>query len=132
LRFFNLNRKVYWFDEVYTSFRVAGYTSQEIDREIFQNQLITPVDLQKFQQIKPESTLAETIHSLMTEDPQHPPLYFSFARGWMQMFGSSLTASRSLLALISLLSLPLMYALAKELFVAKSTAAIATALLAKK
>ena len=129
-RFFNLDRKVYWFDEVYTSFRVAGYTSQEIDLEIFQNQLITPADLQKFQQIKPKSTLADTIHSLVTEDPQHPPLYFSLARGWMQMFGSSLTASRSLPALISLLSLPLMYALARELFVTKSTAAIATALLA--
>lgn len=129
-RFFHLDRKVYWFDEVYTSFRVAGYTSQEIDREIFQNQLITPADLQKFQQIKPESTLADTIESLITEDPQHPPLYFSLARGWMQMFGSSLTASRSLPALISLLSLPLMYALAKELFITKSTPGIATALLA--
>jgi uncharacterized membrane protein len=129
-RFFNLDRKVYWFDEVYTSFRVAGYTSQEIDRSIFQNNLITPVDLQKFQQIKPKSTLAETINSLVTEDPQHPPLYFSIARGWMKIFGSSLTASRSLPALLSLLSLPLMYGLARELFASKSTAAIATALLA--
>lgn len=129
-RFSNLDRKVYWFDEVYTSFRAAGYTSQQIERSIFQNKLITPADLQKFQQIKPKSTLAETISSLVTEDPQHPPLYFSIARVWMQMFGGSLTASRSLPALLSLFSLPLMYGLAKELFASKSIAAIATALLA--
>ncbi|MGL5873034.1 MAG: glycosyltransferase family 39 protein [Xenococcaceae cyanobacterium] len=129
-RFSQIDRKVYWFDEVYTSFRAAGYTSQQIDRSIFQNKLIAPADLQKFQQIKPKSTLTETISSLVTEDPQHPPLYFSIARVWMQMFGGSLTASRSLPALLSLFSLPLMYGLAKELFASKSIAAIATALLA--
>jgi uncharacterized membrane protein len=129
-RFFHLDHKVYWFDEVYTSFRAAGYTSSEIDREILQNKLITPAGLQKFQQIKPDSTVADTIHSLAIEDPQHPPLYFVMARGWMQMFGGSLAASRSLPALLSLLSLPLMYGLAKELFADRLTATIATTLLA--
>jgi uncharacterized membrane protein len=129
-RFVNLDRKVYWFDEVYTSFRVAGYTSAEIDREIFQNKIITPPDLQKFQQIKPQSTVLDTLNSLAKEDPQHPPLYFVMARVWMKVFGGFLVASRSLPALLSLLSLPLMYALAMELFASKFTAAIATALLA--
>jgi uncharacterized membrane protein len=129
-RFVNLNHKVYWHDEVYTSMRAAGYTRGEIDQALFQNHVIPIGELQRFQQIKPASTLADTVHSLAVEDPQHPPLYFAIARFWMQRFGSSLTASRLLPALISLLALPLMYALAWELFTSHGVALMATTLLA--
>jgi uncharacterized membrane protein len=129
-RFISLDRKVYWHDEVYTSMRAAGYTRGEIDRELFQNKIIPASDLQKFQQIKPNSTEADTIASLKSEDPQHPPLYFLIARLWMQLFGGSITASRLLPALLSLASLPLMYKLAMELFGSKTIAWISTALLA--
>jgi uncharacterized membrane protein len=129
-RFFEIDRKLYWHDEAYTSIRAAGFTRQEIDDELFQNRIVPAPELQKYQRIKPGSTAADTIHSLALEDPQHPPLYFLMARFWMQQFGISLTASRSLPALLSLLSLPLMYALAKELFASNLTATLATALLA--
>ena len=128
-RFFELDRKLYWHDEVYTSIRVAGFTSEEIDYELFQNRIVPAPELQKYQRIKPGSTAADTIRSLAL-DPKHPPLYFLMARVWMQQFGSSLTASRSLPALLSLLSLPLMYALAQELFASNLAALLATALLA--
>jgi uncharacterized membrane protein len=129
-RFANLDYKVYWHDEAYTSLRAAGFTRQEIDREIFTNRIIPAQELQKFQRIKPGSTAADTIHSLALEDPQHPPLYFLIARFWMQTFGSSLTASRMLPALLSLLALPFMYGLAVELFGSRLVAIVATALLA--
>jgi uncharacterized membrane protein len=129
-RFTNLDRKVYWFDEVYTSMRAAGYTSQGVDQALFQNRVIFPPDLQQFQQIKPDSQITDTLHSLVEEDPQHPPLYFVTARWWMQGFGSSLTASRSLPALISLFSLPMIYSLGLELFRSRLTAAWAMILLA--
>ncbi len=129
-RFFELDRKLYWHDEAYTSLRVAGFTRQEIDDELFQNRIITAPELQKYQRIKPGSTAADTINSLALEDPQHPPLYFLMARLWMQEFGSSLTASRTLPAILSLLSLPLMYALAQELFASNLTSLLATAILA--
>ncbi|MEG4036965.1 glycosyltransferase family 39 protein [Microcoleus sp. S36b_A4] len=129
-RFFEIDRKLYWHDEVYTSIRAAGFTRQEIDDELFQNRIFPAPELQKYQRIKPGSTEADTIRSLALEDPQHPPLYFLMARWWMQQFGSSLTASRSLPALLSLLSLPLMYALAQELFASNLAALLATALLA--
>ncbi|NJR38040.1 MAG: phospholipid carrier-dependent glycosyltransferase [Leptolyngbyaceae cyanobacterium CSU_1_4] len=130
LRFINLDRKVYWHDEVYTSMRAAGFTRGAIDQELFQNKIIPAPSLQKFQQIKPGSTVADTINSLKVEDPQHPPLYFLMARFWMQIFGGSLTASRLLPALLSLFSLPLMYKLAIELFDSQRVAWMATALLA--
>ncbi|MEG4070272.1 glycosyltransferase family 39 protein [Microcoleus sp. Pol11C2] len=129
-RFFEIDRKLYWHDEAYTSIRAAGFTRQEIDDELFQNRIVPAPELQKYQRIKPGSTEADTIRSLALEDPQHPPLYFLMARWWMQQFGSSLTASRSLPALLSLLSLPLMYALAQELFASNLAALLATALLA--
>jgi uncharacterized membrane protein len=129
-RFFELDRKLYWHDEAYTSIRAAGFTRQEIDDELFQNRIIPAPELQKYQRIKPGSTAADTINSLALEDPQHPPLYFLMARIWMQEFGSSLTASRTLPAILSLLSLPLMYALAQELFASNLTSLLATAILA--
>jgi len=127
--FFNIDKKVYWHDEVYTSMRAAGYTRSELDNKLFQDRLISANELQKAQRIKPGSTLQDTIASLAIEDPQHPPLYFLMARFWMQWFGSSLTASRLLPILISLLSLPAIYFLSLELFCSKLTAIIATILL---
>jgi len=129
-RFFELDRKLYWHDEAYTSLRAAGFTRQEIDDELFQNRIFPAPQLQKYQQIKPGSSAADTIHSLALEDAQHPPLYFLMARLWMQEFGSSITASRTLPALLSLLSLPLMYALAQELFASNLTSLLASAILA--
>ncbi|MBE9006388.1 glycosyltransferase family 39 protein [Fortiea sp. LEGE XX443] len=130
LRFINLDYKIYWHDEVYTSMRAAGFTRQEIDREIFQNRIFPAQELQKYQRLKPGSTKEDTINSLKIEDPQHPPLYFVAARFWMQMFGSSLTASRILPVLFSLLGLPLMYALGLELFASQTAALLAVVLLA--
>lgn len=128
-RFVNLSHKVYWHDEVYTSIRAAGYTRAEFDEALFQNKSIHIGELQKFQQIKPQSTAIDTLRSL-AEEPQHPPLYFLIARFWMQAFGSSVTASRILPVLFSLLSLPLMYALAYALFGFHPVALMATTLLA--
>lgn len=129
-RFFNLDHKVYWHDEVYTSLRAAGFTSREISQELFQNRIVPAPELQKYQRLKQGSTPADTINSLAVEDPQHPPLYFLMARFWMQGFGSTLIASRTLPALLSLLALPLMYGLAWELFASRMVAALTTALLA--
>lgn len=129
-RLTNLDHKLYWHDEVYTTLRAAGFMSQEIGKELFQNQMLAPQNLQEFQHFKPGSTAVDTIQSLAIEDPQHPPFYFLMARSWMQIFGSSITASRSLPALLSLLSLPLMYVLGVEVFASPLAALLATALLA--
>ncbi len=137
-RFVNLNHKVFWHDEVYTVFRAAGYVRTDIDQELFQNRVMPIGDLQRFQQIKPGSTAADTVRSLVIEDPQHPPLYFLLTRWWMQVlgrpltaiFGSSLTVTRSLPLLISLLALPAAYALAWELFRSRDIGLLAAMLLA--
>ncbi|MDX2230314.1 MAG: glycosyl transferase family 39 [Leptolyngbyaceae cyanobacterium bins.349] len=137
-RFVNLNHKVYWHDEVYTSLRASGYTRGEIDQALFQNHALPIGALQQYQQIKPGSTAMDTVRSLALEDPQHPPLYFLLTRGWMQavgapltyLFKSPLSVTRSLPALLSLLALPAMYGLAWELFACPAVALLATTLMA--
>ncbi|MEG4023899.1 glycosyltransferase family 39 protein [Microcoleus sp. S13C4] len=129
-RFANLDRKFYWIDETYTSLRVSGYTEAEIIKQISYQKITSPSDIQKFQQINSQKTLRDTLNSLATEDPQHPPLYYVLARYWAQWFGSSVAAMRSLPAVISLLVFPAIYWLAWELFESSAVAWMAIAIFA--
>jgi uncharacterized membrane protein len=115
-RFYKFDGKVYWHDETYTSLRISGYTSAEVRQQIFNNRVLSETGFAKFQRPNQEKNLGDTIKSLAIEDPQHPPLYYVLARFWVQIFGSSVTAIRSLSALISLLVLPCIYWLCRELF----------------
>ncbi|MBT9313234.1 glycosyltransferase family 39 protein [Leptothoe kymatousa] len=129
-RFFHLDRKVYWFDEVYSTTRIAGYTIAEVRAELFQNQILPAPTLQKYQRPKPNSTLPDTVDVLIQEDAKHPPLYYGLANVWMRRVGHSIAMSRLLPALISLVALPLMFALGLELFSSQVVAALATVFLA--
>ncbi|MDF5707736.1 MAG: glycosyltransferase family 39 protein [Nostoc sp. S4] len=115
-RFFNLDRKVYWHDETFTSLRISGYTVNEVKQQIFNGRIIGKESFAKFQSLSTSKDLIDTIKSLEVEDPQHPPLYYIIARFWVGIFGNSVTAIRSLSALISLLIFPSIYWLCRELF----------------
>jgi uncharacterized membrane protein len=115
-RFFNLDRKVFWHDETFTLLRVSGYTKNAAKQQIFNGHVITKESFAKFQSINAEKDLLDTIKSLETEDPQHSPLYYIIARFWVEVFGNSVTAIRSLSAFISLLIFPSLYWLCRELF----------------
>jgi uncharacterized membrane protein len=129
-RFVNLDRKFYWIDETYTSLRVSGYTEAEIIKQISYDKITSPSDLQKYQQVNSQKTLSDSLNSLVTEDPQHPPLYYILARHWAQWFGTSVAAMRSLAAVISLLVFPAIYWLAWELFESSAVAWMAIAIFA--
>lgn len=129
-RFVNLDRKVYWFDETFTSIRISGYKEIEAVKQFANARIINIKDLQKYQQPNPERGILSTIEGLAIEDSQHPPLYYVMARFWAEWFGSSVAVMRSLPALISLLAFPCVYWLCLELFESSLTAWIAVALLA--
>ncbi|MEH1826246.1 MAG: glycosyltransferase family 39 protein [Nostoc sp.] len=137
-RFFNLDGKVYWHDETYASLRISGYTKTEAKQQLFNNRVIGGESFTQFQGANPEKSLNDTIMSLAKQDPQHPPLYYIIARLWMEVFGNSVTAIRSLSACISLLVFPCVYWLCRELFnvplsvsgVAMPAAGVAMALMA--
>ena len=115
-RFGNLDKKIYWYDEMLTSFRIAGYSATELKERPFSTHEISVQALQKYQRINPERTLLHTIRFQAMENPQHPPLYFVLARVWAELFGDSTRAIRGLSAFLSLLVLPSLYWLCRELF----------------
>lgn len=128
-RFVNLDRKVYWHDETFTSIWISGYRPQEIIDQAFNGQVIDSKDLQKYQYPNPERTLIDTLKNLATEDPQHPPLYYLITRLWVQGFGNSVAVTRSVSAVISLLAFPCIYWLCLELFESPLVGWIAIALI---
>jgi uncharacterized membrane protein len=115
-RFVNLDRKVYWVDETFTSLRISGHTMSDVARQAFSSDILSRDDVLRFQRPSPEKTTVDTVKALASEAPEHPPLYYILARWWMLSFGSSVAAIRSFSAVISLLTFPAMYWLCWELF----------------
>lgn len=129
-RFVNLDRNVYWHDEMRTSLRIAGYRVSELIEGVFDGRVVTREDLHKFQRVNPDRGPISSLISLAANDPKHPPLYYAIARLWAQLFGDSVAVVRSLSAFISLLAFPCLYWLCMELFESHLTAAIAIGLFA--
>ncbi|MDM9382040.1 glycosyltransferase family 39 protein [Chlorogloeopsis sp. ULAP01] len=130
-RFVNLNGKVYSHNEIYTSLRIAGYTNAQVKQQLFNGRVISKETFAKFLYLNPQKGFNDTIKALAEDAPQYPPMYYLIARFWAQIFGNSVTAIRSLSALISLLVFPSIYWLCRELFkVPLSLPGIAIALIA--
>jgi len=79
-RFVNLDRKVYWVDELYTSFRVSGYTEPAIVQQVSEKKFFTADELLKYQRLNSDNNVTDTVKGLITEEPQLTPLYFVMAR----------------------------------------------------
>ncbi|MBD2176017.1 glycosyltransferase family 39 protein [Pseudanabaena sp. FACHB-1998] len=129
-RFVNLDNKVYWTDETYTSLRASGYTELELVQYLRDKKIVKSGDLQAYQYSNPDRSYLSVLNSLAAEDPQHSPLYYLISKTWVELFGNTISARRSLSAVASLLSLPLIYWLCIELFKKSSIALTATALMA--
>ncbi|MEO0377853.1 MAG: glycosyltransferase family 39 protein [Cyanobacteria bacterium P01_A01_bin.17] len=114
-RFANLDHKVYWFDEVSTSIRVAGHTKSEVEQQFVSRGAVTAQSLLEYQTLQADTPWQDTFTALK-KSPEQAPFYYLLARLWTQMFGSSVLAIRSLSAFISLLALPCIYWLGLELF----------------
>ncbi|MGI2902607.1 glycosyltransferase family 39 protein [Tolypothrix sp. VBCCA 56010] len=115
-RFVNLDKKIYWGDEVFTSLRISGYTVPEMDRQLRNGRLISIEDLQKYQYPNLEKKTIDTIKGLASEESQVVPLYFVILRFWVEWFGNSVAVTRSFSAFISLLTFPCLYWLCQVLF----------------
>lgn len=116
IRFTNLDQKTLWFDEAYTPLQASGYTERDVFDRFSDARIIKSSDLQQYLRPDPKGSFIDTIRSFAIEDPQHTPLYYVMTRVWMQWFGNSVTALRSLPAVLSLLTFPCIYWLCLELF----------------
>lgn len=139
-RFYHLDRKVFWGDEVFTAMRSSGYSVEEVIDRTYTGEILSLADLQQYQH-PVDRTWSDTWNALVG-NPEQAPLYYLLARGWTQIFGGdqvdvspaglarSIGVWRSLSAVISLLAFPTIYWLCSELFTSLTTGWIAIALIA--
>ncbi|MDF5739149.1 MULTISPECIES: glycosyltransferase family 39 protein [unclassified Nostoc] len=129
-RFVNLDKKIYWGDEVFSSLRISGYTQSEMKEQLSNGGLSSIEDLRKYQYPNPQKNTIDTIKGLILEDSQILPLYILITRFWVELFGNSVAVTRSFSAFLSLLTFPCLYWLCQELFKSSLIGWIAIALVA--
>ena len=130
-RFYHLDRKVWWGDEVYTSLRILGET--EADEVKHAVSIHDAHDLYAI--LHPVASEGEPdplspVRSLALEEPHHSPIYYEAAHFWVGAAGNSIAATRIFSALISLLALPCAFWLGIELYGSRRAGWIAVALVA--
>jgi uncharacterized membrane protein len=116
LRFINLDRKIYWYDETFTSLELSGYSVDEVRSDILTGRVVTGADLKKYQYPAASRTVLDTVRGLIANEPQLTPAYFVVLRWWSEAFPASDTALRALSALFGVASLGLGFWLCRELF----------------
>ncbi|MEM8611933.1 MAG: glycosyl transferase family 39, partial [Cyanobacteria bacterium P01_H01_bin.105] len=89
VRFINIEGKVYWHDEAYTALFATGHSRDEARSLIFANELRSAAELQSLQQVDPERGAQQLLQRLITEDSQHPPLYYLVARWFMGIWDNA-------------------------------------------
>ena len=129
-RFANLDRQLYWGDEVFTSLHIAGRTVEGMERDLYDGRVVSVEDLHGYQYPHPGTRLADTVSALKLEYPQHVPLYFVSARLWTQAFGKSIAVTRGFSAFLAILTFPCLYWLCRELFDSPRVGLVAIALVA--
>lgn len=114
-RFVNLEQKIYWGDECFTSLMISGHTRVQIQQENFENKVTDIKELyNEYQKLDATKDLRDTLNALKKD--VHPPLYYTLLYFWTRLFGDSVAVTRSLSAVISCLSFPCLYWLCLELF----------------
>lgn len=129
IRLINLDHRVYWKDEVFTSLRVSGYTEEEVIEGLYNHNVLSLEDLQTYQQTYFFNNPIGTVYGLAKEEAQLPPLYFLIVKFWVSLFGNSIIITRSISALLGVIACFIMYLLCRELFKSTLIAWIGTALL---
>ncbi|MFN6481486.1 MULTISPECIES: glycosyltransferase family 39 protein [unclassified Nostoc] len=128
-RFVNIDKKLYWGDEVFSSLRISGYMQSEMKKEL-SGRVFSAEDLRKYQYPNAEKNAIDTIKGIALEDSQILPLYILMARFWVECFGNSVAVTRTFSAFISLLTFPCLYWLCQELFESSLVGWIAIGLVA--
>ncbi|MGF1938699.1 MAG: glycosyltransferase family 39 protein [Nostoc sp. ChiQUE02] len=129
-RFVNIDKKLYWGDEIYSSLRISGYLESEMKEQLTDGHFFGIEDLHKYQYPNPERNAIDTIKGVILEDSQILPLYILLTRFWVEWFGDSVAVTRSFSAFISLLTFPCLYWLCLELFESSLVGWIAIGLVA--
>ncbi len=129
LRLYGLEDKIVWHDEVATRVLAAGATMAAQMQGLYHGQVMAVSQVLQYQQVQQATSVLALIVDLARHDPQHPPLYYLLAKLWVDLWGDSVYALRTLSVLFSALSLPAMYWLLRELAASRRAAALALLLM---
>jgi uncharacterized membrane protein len=126
-RWYHLDRQTFWYDEMFTRFWATGRSWSDI-RESVPATEVSASQLLRVLALPRERGPRDVIRAITRDDPQHTPLYYLLAHGWIRMFGDSVWTLRALSVLIGLLTLPGIYWLARELGLSIRIAQVAAGL----
>ncbi len=129
LRLYGLEHKIVWHDEVATRVLAAGSTMAAQMQGLYHAQVMTVGQVLQYQQVQQGTSVLALIADLAKHDPQHPPLYYVLAKVWVDLWGDSVCALRTLSVLFSGLGLLAMYWFVRELTASRRTALLAMLLL---
>jgi uncharacterized membrane protein len=127
-RLFGLDDLLIWHDEVFTLYRVFGYSTGAWDT-LFSGRLLTPSEILAFQQPDPSKGWGDTLRAL-AEHPEHAPLYYLLGRMAVMLPLDPVTALRGTSALFGLLLPAAAFWLMRELFGRGPVPWVAAALIA--
>ncbi|HEY9818788.1 MAG TPA: glycosyltransferase family 39 protein [Candidatus Obscuribacterales bacterium] len=113
LRVVFLEQEFFWGDEVLTALRISGYSEVTVVDQLYQGQVLEAQDLQAYQQ--PQASPGwGSVWAVLTDHPEHPPLYYVLNRVWTRLVGlwsdRPVPTVRSLSVVFSLATLPLAFA----------------------
>lgn len=128
-RFWNLEHKIFWYDETATAMHACGFSERQIFADT-NGKVMTAQSFLEYEKIDPSKGIADVIGTSAEDDPHIPPLYYLILHAWVHLFGDSLSAWRTLSVTASLAILPIAYLLCKELFNDRDTGIVAVTLLA--
>lgn len=129
LRLYGLEHKIVWHDEVATRVLAAGSTMAGQMQGLYHAQVMTVGQVLQYQQVQQGTSVLALIADLAQHDPQHPPLYYVLAKVWVDLWGDSVYALRTLSVLFSGLGLLAMYWFMHELAISRRAATLAVLLL---
>ncbi len=125
-----IDRKVYWFDEIYTFLWLSGTDPTIEPPEWLDGHECSAAALRSCQEISPERGLEEMLATLAKNDSQMTPGYFTLAWLWGRCWGGTALPARTLSVLFGLLLLPGTFWLCVEAFGNRRAAWLGTLLVA--
>lgn len=117
-RFYKLGEKFYWGDEVFTSMRVSGLDSHQLNTKLekIHNSITTTGIFKSNVLPSKDSSIKDLIHSLKEEDSQHPPLFFVLNYFWLNFSSPDTYNQRAVSAIFGTLGIISIFFLGIELF----------------
>jgi len=96
LRLYGLEQKIIWHDEVATRVLASGGTMDVQMKDLYTAKIFSASRVQQYQDAQTNSSVFDLILDLAHNDPQHPPIYYVLAKVWVNLWGGSAYALRTL------------------------------------